>query len=144
MMVSVCKRFECPFLVQEADGPNKCERYSSAGLCPAYKVKGTTHSESQVFMDESLLSPSTSILLRAAIAAAKVGSADHIYSYSIGTRPHGSEYICTCSEFPGLTWRSRTRHGATIGMERMLREVLTEMAANGEQPPEPKYKRADN
>jgi hypothetical protein len=48
-----------------------------------------------------------------------------------GTRPH-SEYVGLCAEFPSLSWQASTANEAVVGIERVVDDVVADMAANGE------------
>ena len=61
---------------------------------------------------------------------------DH-YTYSIEWSNEDAEYVGLCAEFPSLSWLASTRDDALAGIRRLIRNVLADMRAAGEVPPEP-------
>ena len=41
-----------------------------------------------------------------------------------------------CTEFPSLSWLATTRTAALDGIEKLVRDVIADMLAQGEMPPE--------
>ncbi len=59
------------------------------------------------------------------------------YTYRLTWSPEDREYVALCVEFPSLSWLAPTPQDALAGMQTLIREVVAEMHANGESPPEP-------
>lgn len=47
------------------------------------------------------------------------------------------EYVALCAEFPLLSWLAPTPQEALAGMQELIRDVIADMQAHGEIPPEP-------
>ncbi|KFK91982.1 MULTISPECIES: type II toxin-antitoxin system HicB family antitoxin [unclassified Serratia (in: enterobacteria)] len=58
------------------------------------------------------------------------------YTYRITWSAEDGEYVGLCTEFPSLSWLASTRTGALDGIEQLVAQVVTDMLANGETPPE--------
>ncbi len=61
---------------------------------------------------------------------------DH-YTYRITWSPEDGEHVALCAEFPSLSWLAPTPSKALAGIRRLVANVLADMRANGEKPPEP-------
>ena len=62
--------------------------------------------------------------------------ADH-YTYRITWSPEDREHLGRCAEFPSLSWLAPTPGEALSGIRKVVSDVLADMQANGESPPEP-------
>ena len=61
---------------------------------------------------------------------------DH-YSYRVTWSDEDGEYVGLCAEFPSLSWLAKTQEEAFDGIRQVVANVVTDMQANGEEPPEP-------
>ena len=61
---------------------------------------------------------------------------DH-YTYRITWSPEDAEHLGLCAEFPSLSWLASTPGEALSGIRELVSDVLADMRANGESPPEP-------
>ena len=59
------------------------------------------------------------------------------YTYRITWSCEDNEYVALCAEFPSLSWLAPTPQEALAGMQELIRGVVADMQANGENPPEP-------
>ena len=59
------------------------------------------------------------------------------YTYRVTWSAEDAEYVATCLEFPSLSWLADARNGAIDGLERLVAEVVEDMAASGEKVPQP-------
>jgi predicted HicB family RNase H-like nuclease len=59
------------------------------------------------------------------------------YRYSVTWSPEDQEYVATVSEFPSLSWLDEDKEEALRGLEKLLREVVDDMQAKGEEVPLP-------
>ena len=59
------------------------------------------------------------------------------YTYRITWSEEDGEYVGLCAEFPSLSWLAPTRDKALHGIERMVGDVLRDMAKADEPIPEP-------
>jgi predicted HicB family RNase H-like nuclease len=59
------------------------------------------------------------------------------YTYRVTWSAEDGEFLATCAEFPSLSWLASSQIEALQGLEGMLREVIADMEAQGEQVPEP-------
>jgi len=59
------------------------------------------------------------------------------YTYRVTWSEEDGEYIGLCAEFPSLSWLARTPESALKGVRKVVAEVVADMKANGETPPEP-------
>jgi predicted HicB family RNase H-like nuclease len=59
------------------------------------------------------------------------------YRYSVTWSPEDDEYVATVTEFPSLSWLDPDKEEALRGLERLLREVVEDMMASGEDIPMP-------
>ena len=62
--------------------------------------------------------------------------ADH-YTYRVSWPPNHKEYVATCVEFPSLSWLAEDDVEALRGIKRLVRRVLADLKANGQQIPTP-------
>lgn len=62
-------------------------------------------------------------------------NAEH-YSYRVRWSAEDSAYIGTVAEMPSLSWASESRFEAFMGICTLVAEVLDDMLANGENPPD--------
>jgi len=65
-----------------------------------------------------------------------VENKDH-YSYRVIWSEEDGEYAGLCTEFPSLSWLAKTHEEAFAGIRQLVSEVVDEMNAGGEIPPEP-------
>ena len=61
---------------------------------------------------------------------------DH-YTYRITWSAEDREHVGLCAEFPSLSWLAATHRGALTGIRKLVEDVLADMRATGEAPPEP-------
>ncbi|OBF10171.1 hypothetical protein A5730_07470 [Mycobacterium sp. ACS4054] len=54
------------------------------------------------------------------------------YTFRGKWSPEDREYVGLCAEFPSLSWLAGTEVEAIAGIERLVGEILTDMAATGE------------
>lgn len=66
----------------------------------------------------------------------KAKGADH-YTYRVFWSPEDGEFVASCLEFPSLSWLSDDRVDALIGLQKVVADVLADMAASGEAAPKP-------
>lgn len=59
------------------------------------------------------------------------------YTYRVSWSADDAEYVATCAEFPSLSWLAGSQVEALQGLEQLLGDVVTDMAAAGEHVPEP-------
>jgi predicted HicB family RNase H-like nuclease len=59
------------------------------------------------------------------------------YTYRALWSPEDGEYIGLCAEFPSLSWLAPTAHEAIAGIEQLVADIITDMAAGGETAPAP-------
>lgn len=59
------------------------------------------------------------------------------YTYRITWSPEDGEHVALCIEFPSLSWLAPTPDKALAGIRRLVADVLKDMRASGEKPPEP-------
>lgn len=64
------------------------------------------------------------------------------YTYRVTWSAEDREYVATCVEFPSLSWLESGPLDALAGLQKLVREVVADMQANGEAPPEPLADRA--
>jgi predicted HicB family RNase H-like nuclease len=62
--------------------------------------------------------------------------ADH-YTYRVSWSEEDGEYVGGCAEFPSLSHLAETRSGALRGIEKLIRDVVSDMRKNREPIPEP-------
>ena len=61
---------------------------------------------------------------------------DH-YTYRVTWSPEDKEHVGLCAEFPSLSWLAPTPAKALGGIQRMVRDAVTDMRTSGETPPQP-------
>ncbi|GAA5057798.1 type II toxin-antitoxin system HicB family antitoxin [Nocardia callitridis] len=59
------------------------------------------------------------------------------YAYRVLWSPEDGEHVGLCAEFPSLSWLAPTQDEALRGIGGLVREVITDMAGNGESVPRP-------
>lgn len=59
------------------------------------------------------------------------------YTYRAEWSPEDNEYVGLVAEFPSLSWLAPTAAEAITGAERLVDDILADMAETGETPPEP-------
>ncbi|MFO8102072.1 MAG: toxin-antitoxin system HicB family antitoxin [Dehalococcoidia bacterium] len=59
------------------------------------------------------------------------------YTYRISWSEEDGEYVGRCTEFPSLSWLAGTQEGAFKGIRQLVAEVVEDMQANNEIPPQP-------
>ena len=64
------------------------------------------------------------------------------YTYRVSWSADDAEYVATCAEFPSLSWLAGSQVEALQGLEQLLGDVVADMAAAGEQVPQPFAERA--
>jgi predicted HicB family RNase H-like nuclease len=58
-------------------------------------------------------------------------------TYRVTWSPQDREFVATCAEFPSLSWLASSQVEALQGLQDLLREVIADMAEQGEQVPQP-------
>ena len=61
-------------------------------------------------------------------------NANH-YTYRVTWSPEDDEHVGLCAEFPSLSWLAKTPAGALKGIQKVVSEVVADLAANGETVP---------
>lgn len=59
------------------------------------------------------------------------------YTYRLTWSEEDQEHVGLCAEFPSLSWLAATPEKALAGIRKLVKEVLSDMASNGESGPEP-------
>jgi predicted HicB family RNase H-like nuclease len=59
------------------------------------------------------------------------------YSYRVMWSEEDGEYVGLCTEFPSLSWLAGSQDEAFAGIRRVVADVVADMRAGGEVPPEP-------
>ena len=59
------------------------------------------------------------------------------YTYRITWSAEDGENVGLCAEFPSLSWLAPSPEMALAGIERLVRDVVSDMQETGEAPPEP-------
>ncbi|MGC5017046.1 type II toxin-antitoxin system HicB family antitoxin [Micromonospora sp. DT47] len=59
------------------------------------------------------------------------------YTYRVTWSAEDDEFVATCVEFPSLSWLAPSQIGALQGLEDLVREVIEDMAEQGEPVPQP-------
>jgi len=59
------------------------------------------------------------------------------YTYRVTWSDEDQEYVGLCAEFPSLSWLASTRDDALHGVEKLVRDVVADMNARGEDVPTP-------
>jgi len=58
------------------------------------------------------------------------------YTYRITWSEEDNEYVGLCTEFPSLSWLAATRTAALEGIEKLVSEMINDLLAQGETPPQ--------
>ena len=66
---------------------------------------------------------------------------DH-YTYRVTWSAEDGEHVGLCAEFPSLSWLAPTPAKALAGIQRVVRDALSDMRSTGETLPEPLADRA--
>lgn len=64
------------------------------------------------------------------------GSVKH-YTYRVEWSPEDGEWVALCAEFPSLSWLEASPAEALVGILRLVDDVIADMEACGEDPPQP-------
>lgn len=59
------------------------------------------------------------------------------YTYRVAWSVEDEEHVATVAEFPSLSWLAPTPVEALTGLFDLVRDVIADLAANGEPVPEP-------
>jgi len=59
------------------------------------------------------------------------------YTYRVTWSDEDGEHAGLCAEFPSLSWLARTPEAALRGIRKVVADVVADMTATGETPPEP-------
>ena len=59
------------------------------------------------------------------------------YTYRITWSAEDGGNVGLCAEFPSLSWLAPSPEAALAGIERLVRDVVSDMRETGETPPEP-------
>ena len=59
------------------------------------------------------------------------------YTYSVTWSGEDGEFVGLCTEFPSLSWLAPTPDEAFTGIRRLVSDVLADLQASGEPPPQP-------
>ncbi|OBG35041.1 hypothetical protein C5U48_05440 [Mycolicibacter virginiensis] len=59
------------------------------------------------------------------------------YTYRIEWSPDDGEWVALCVEFPSLSWLEASPAEAFAGLLRLMDDVIADMEASGEDPPQP-------
>jgi predicted HicB family RNase H-like nuclease len=62
---------------------------------------------------------------------------DDRYTYRITWSEEDQEYVGLCAEFPSLSWLEKSQEDALAGIRKMVADVVKDMKASNETPPEP-------
>ena len=68
---------------------------------------------------------------------AKRGAATEHYTYRVSWSEEDQEFVATCAEFPSLSHLAGSRIKAIEGVRALVGDVIRDMEASGETPPEP-------
>ena len=66
---------------------------------------------------------------------------DH-YTYRVTWSAEDEEFVGLCAEFPLLSWLASSQEEAFVGIRRLVADIIADMEANDEQPPQPLADRA--
>ncbi|MGN9774622.1 type II toxin-antitoxin system HicB family antitoxin [Micromonospora sp. H33] len=64
------------------------------------------------------------------------------YTYRVTWSAEDREFVATCAEFPSLSWLAPSQIEALQGLQELLRDVIADMTAQGEQVPQPLSERS--
>ncbi|MFI7426009.1 type II toxin-antitoxin system HicB family antitoxin [Micromonospora sp. NPDC049836] len=59
------------------------------------------------------------------------------YTYRVTWSAEDQEFVATCAEFPSLSWLASSQVDALGGLEDLLRQVIDDLAEEGEPVPQP-------
>lgn len=59
------------------------------------------------------------------------------YTYRVTWSEEDEEYVGLCAEFPSLSWLDESPEAALHGIRQLVADVVTDLAANDEEIPEP-------
>lgn len=59
------------------------------------------------------------------------------YTYRVTWSSEDEEFVGLCAEFPSLSHLDKNQLDALAGITELVKDVVSEMEANGENPPEP-------
>ncbi|AJJ19249.1 MULTISPECIES: type II toxin-antitoxin system HicB family antitoxin [Yersinia] len=59
------------------------------------------------------------------------------YTYRITWSAEDDEFVGLCAEFPSLSWLAKERVEALAGITALVADILRDIQANGETPPQP-------
>lgn len=59
------------------------------------------------------------------------------YTYRVTWSAEDKEHVGLCAEFPSLSWLAPTPEKALAGIRRVVRDVVADLTASGENVPEP-------
>ncbi len=59
------------------------------------------------------------------------------YTYRITWSAEDDEFVGLCAEFPSLSWPAKERVEALAGITALVADILRDIQANGETPPQP-------
>ena len=54
------------------------------------------------------------------------------YTYRVTWSPEDNEHVGNCIEFPSTSWFAKTPQAALSGVQKVVREAVADMLANGE------------
>lgn len=63
--------------------------------------------------------------------------AEDLYAYAVHWSAEDQEFVATCTAFPSLSWLAPMPDLALLGVRNLVRSVLSDLAAEGRQPPDP-------
>jgi predicted HicB family RNase H-like nuclease len=66
-----------------------------------------------------------------------VVSENDYYSYRVIWSEEDGEYVGLCTEFPSLSWLAGSQDEAFSGIRQLVADVVVDMRAGGEAPPQP-------
>lgn len=59
------------------------------------------------------------------------------YTYRVTWSAEDGEFLASCAEFPSVSWLASSQMGALQGLEDLIRDVMADMADQGERVPQP-------
>jgi predicted HicB family RNase H-like nuclease len=59
------------------------------------------------------------------------------YTYKVTWSEEDQEHVGLCAEFPSLSWLAETPEAALKGIRKLVAEIIVDMKAQKETPPEP-------
>jgi len=63
--------------------------------------------------------------------------AEDLYTYAVQWSAEDREFVATCTAFPSLSWLAPKPDHALIGVRKLVRSTLPDLAEEGQQPPAP-------